>query len=104
MRPIPEALLHGSAATRFPLGEVLATARALDALREADLTLDEVLARHQAGEWGDVSAAQRQVNEEGTAGDGNLVTVVALLDGQQLTIFTRGDRTHTLVHVAPRRS
>lgn len=87
---------------RLPLGEVLATARVAEALEAAGASLDAYLARHQEGDWGDVSAMQRQLNEEGFDGQGNVTSVYALPDGQRLTIFTRGDRLHTLVHLAPR--
>jgi hypothetical protein len=84
------------------LGEVLATPRALEALTAAGRTLEELLERHLAGDWGDISGAQRRVNDAGIAAFSNLASAYLLPDGQRITIFTRGDRTHTLVHLAPR--
>jgi hypothetical protein len=92
---------RGRKPIRFPLGEVLATPRALEALTAAGLTLDEMLDRHRAGDWGDISAAQRRVNDSGVASFCHLASAYLLPDGQRLTVFTRGDRTHTLVHLAP---
>lgn len=93
---------RGGKPSRFPLGEVLATPRALEALAAVGCTLEEMLDRHRTGDWGDISPAQRRVNDEGIASFSNLASAYPLPDGQRLTIFTRGDRTHTLVHLAPR--
>ncbi len=99
--PLKTAKPRGRKPARFPLGEVLATPRALEALNAARITLDELLDRHLAGDWGDISPAQRRVNDAGISAFCNLASAYVLPDGQRLTIFTRGDRTHTLVHLAP---
>ncbi len=87
--------------TRFQLGQVVATPRALETLEAAGQTLDEVLSRHQSGDWGDASPPQRELNDQGVSSERNLISTYTLATGDRLTVFTRGDRTHTLVHLAP---
>jgi hypothetical protein len=73
----------------------------LATLEAAGQTLGEILSRHQVGDWGDIPSAQRELNELGISGDRNLISTYALSTGERLTVFTRGDRMHTLVHLAP---
>ena len=80
----------------------MATPRAIEAVGGLGCSLDELLDRHAGGDWGDVSPAQRRLNDAGIDADCNLSSAYLLPDGQRVTIFTRGDRTHTLVHLAPR--
>ena len=47
---------------RFPLGRVVATPGALDALAAAGRTPAEFLDRHAAGDWGDLGDADRREN------------------------------------------
>ncbi len=46
----------------FPLGQVVATPGALDALAGAGCTPAEFLARHAAGDWGDLGDEDRREN------------------------------------------
>jgi hypothetical protein len=45
---------------RFPLGRIVGTPGAIDALERAGQVPQEFLARHHAGDWGDVGAADRK--------------------------------------------
>ncbi len=47
----------------FELGRVVATPGALAALEEADQRPEEFLARHVAGDWGEVSEEDKQEND-----------------------------------------
>ena len=85
----------------FQLGEVIVTPRASQALAESDQSLDELLARHRSGDWGDVSAAERRLNDEGVAKRFNLVSNYRTRCGDRLTVVTRADRGSTFVHLAP---
>ncbi len=49
---------------RFQLGRVVATPGALKALEEGGLGALPLLARHQSGDWGQVSAEDWQANED----------------------------------------
>lgn len=85
----------------FQLGEVIVTPRAMQALAESALSLEDLLARHQSGDWGDISAAERRLNDEGVAQRFNLVSTYRTRHGDRLTVVTRADRGSTFVHLAP---
>ena len=64
---------------RFPLGQVVATPGALEALDKCGQSPSEFLDRHILGDWGDVSEDDKQANE------------VALVDGSRmLSAYTTG--------------
>jgi hypothetical protein len=48
----------------FPLGEVSTTRAAFDRLRALGLDPSDLIARHQAGDWGDIDDADVAMNEE----------------------------------------
>ena len=84
----------------FQLGEVIVTPRARQVLDDSALSLDDLLARHQSGDWGEVSAAERRLNDEGIAKRFNLVSNYGTRRGDRLTVVTRADRGSTFVHLA----
>jgi len=86
---------------RFEIGEVVVTSRAEMALRAWGLPLDSLLARHQAGDWGDVSELERQCNDEGILRRYNLVSHFRTPSGELIMITTRADRSYTMVHLGP---
>jgi hypothetical protein len=57
---------------KFQLGRLLATPGALEAIEASGLTAADFLARHAAGDWGDVDAEDAAANE------------AALLDGSRI--------------------
>lgn len=57
---------------KFPLGQILATPGALDALAEAGQTPLDFLIRHAACDWGELSDDDKKLNE------------VALVDGSRI--------------------
>lgn len=57
---------------KFQLGRLLATPGALEAIEVSGQTAADFLARHAAGDWGDVDAEDAAANE------------AALLDGSRL--------------------
>ncbi len=48
---------------KFPLGQVVATPGALEALSESNQSPSEFLARHHSGDWGDVCEEDRELND-----------------------------------------
>ncbi|MGD9646864.1 MAG: hypothetical protein AB7U73_14205 [Pirellulales bacterium] len=86
---------------KFQLGEVLVTPRASQVLAANSQSLDELLARHQSGDWGDVSAAERRLNDEGVVKRFNLVSNYRTPGGERVMVITRADRESTFVHLAP---
>jgi hypothetical protein len=90
---------QGVAPMKFPLGEVYVTPRAHEVLNACGRRPEELLARHQAGDWGDVSPEERQLNEEALHQSISLISNYNVETGHRLTVFTRADRTCTFVHV-----
>jgi hypothetical protein len=85
---------------QFEVGEIIVTPAANDALATNGLTLDDLLARHQAGDWGDVSAQIREVNQRGLVERFNLHSTYRMPDGRRVIVVTNRDRTTTMVHLA----
>lgn len=86
---------------KFALGQVVITSSAHQVLDECGRRPEEILARHQAGDWGDVSPRERQINDEGLRRNLSIISNYALGAGQKLTVFTKADRSCTFVHLAP---
>jgi hypothetical protein len=57
---------------KFPLGQILATPGAIEALQQSDQLPGEFLARHVAGDWGEVCADDKALNDESLI-DGNRI-------------------------------
>ena len=60
------------------------------------------LARHAAGDWGDVSDQLREVNERGLREQFNLQSSYELPDCRRLVVVTNRERTTTTVHLDAR--
>ena len=82
---------------RFPLGQLLTTPAALDALRDAGLTPLALLARHAAGDWGDLDPEDGQLNERALRGGGRLFSAYGFTAGSKVWIITEADRAATTV-------
>ena len=96
---IPRRSDHTPAARepRFSLGQVVATPGALDALQRAHQTPLEFLARHSAGDWGDLVAEDLQENARALHGGGRLFSAYNLQDGTRIWVITEWDRSVTTV-------
>ena len=81
---------------RFPLGQLLTTPAALDALRDAGLTPLALLARHAAGDWGDLGPEDSHLNERALRGGGRLFSAYDFA-GSKVWIITEADRAATTV-------
>ena len=84
---------------RFELGEIVVTPAASAALAASGQRLEDLLDRHQRGDWGDVSPQVREVNERGVAAQYNLQSTYPLADGRRLVVVTTRDRSATMVHL-----
>jgi len=79
----------------FDLGQIVATPGALAALAEAHQTPEEFLARHQRGDWGEVSQEDYQENELSAERGFRLLSVYRTAKGVQLWVITEADRSAT---------
>jgi hypothetical protein len=74
--------------TKFSLGQLAATPGALQALKESGQTPDFVLARHAAGDWGEVDQDDWRRNDEALADGGRILSAHRTLKGKRLWIIT----------------
>ena len=87
---------------QFDLGRVVVTPKASEVLEAGGLKLEDLLARHRSGDWGDVSDETAEINEQAVQKHFALVSRYATPAGERVTVFTRPDRSFTLVSVAPK--
>ncbi|NOT58306.1 MAG: hypothetical protein HOP18_27190 [Deltaproteobacteria bacterium] len=80
---------------RFPLGHVVATPGALAALDASGQSPHELLARHVAGDWGDVSEADWQENERSLRAGFRVLSAYTTNQGTTLWVITEADRSVT---------
>jgi hypothetical protein len=78
---------------RFALGRVFATPRALAVLAVAGRMPNEYLARHQAGDWGDLTAEDAQENELALQAGYRLLSAYDLGNGMRIWLITESDRS-----------
>jgi hypothetical protein len=80
---------------RFPLGQIVATPGALDALAEAGERPATLLKRHLNGDWGEVDEHDRHENDRSLADGCRLLSAYTLATGMKLWIITEADRSST---------
>ncbi|MCH8922255.1 MAG: hypothetical protein IIA67_03780 [Planctomycetes bacterium] len=85
----------------FELGKLVVTPNAAEVMANSGSSSDEVLARHAQGDWGEVSEQEREINERGLSEQFNLVSNYRMSDGQFITVFTKADRSMTMIHLRP---
>jgi hypothetical protein len=90
-----------NAVRRFDTGTIVVTPRAEAVLSQAGQSLQEFLRRHAEGDWTELNADQRALNEEGVRQGFNVVSHYRLAQGKRLMLVTLGDRSCTMIHVAP---
>jgi hypothetical protein len=79
----------------FPLGRVVATPGALEALAQASQSPWEFLARHARGDWGDVSEGDCQANDQALKDGSRLLSAYQTKTGTRLWVVTEADRSST---------
>ena len=79
----------------FALGQVVATPGALKALKASGELLLDYLARHLAGDWGDVDAEDAQENEISLNHGWRLLSAYTLKSGTKIWVITEADRSST---------
>ena len=80
---------------KFPLGRLLTTPGALQALEESGQSPGFFLAKHQAGDWGEVDADDRRANDEALVDGSRLLSAYTTLLGVKIWIITEADRSST---------
>lgn len=80
---------------KFSLGQTVSTRNALDTLHPEDVLAS--IARHHAGDWGELCEEDRQANEQALAHGGRLFSVYHDRNGAKFYIITECDRSATTV-------
>jgi hypothetical protein len=81
----------------FQLGQVVATPAALETLTAAGVDPLELLSRHDAGDWGDLSDEDRKANEVALTMGERLLSSYKLENGEKVWIITEWDRSYTTI-------
>ena len=81
----------------FPLGAVVATPGALEALETAGHSPAEFLSRHAAGDWGEVGSEDRRANDEAVVNGERVLSVYRMKTGEKIWIITEADRSATTI-------
>ncbi len=78
---------------RFPLGQIVATPGALDAMEAAGQNPMELFQRHARGDWGEVCAEDAQENELSVSDGYRVMSVYTLTSGTKVWVITEADRS-----------
>ncbi len=85
------------ATARFPLGRTVATPGAIEALVRAGETPLPYLARHVAGDWGDVDQDDKAENESALKDGLRILSAYRLADNTRIWVITEADRSVTTI-------
>jgi len=88
-------VFNNVAEQKFELGLIVATPGALHALEASSEEFWKFLFRHAAGDWGELSDADRAENEFSLANGLRLLSCYTLRNGAQLWIITEADQSST---------
>ena len=80
---------------KFPLGQIVATPGALQALQRARQSPLDLLTRHVHGDWGEVCEEDRQENELALRQGFRLLSVYTTKAGDKLWVISEADRSVT---------
>ena len=89
--------LIATSRARFPLGRMLATPGALQALTDAGETGLPYLARHQGGDWGEIDEQDKAENELSVSRRLRIMSAYHLSTGEKIWIITEADRSATTI-------
>lgn len=79
----------------FPLGQIVATPGALEALEHAAINAADLIRRHQSGDWGNVPPEDAEENNKSVANGWRILSSYAISDDQNIWIITEADRSVT---------
>jgi len=79
----------------FPLGQVVATPGALEALEHSAINAADLLKRHLSGDWGNVPPEDAEENLRSIENGWRILSSYPINDDQNLWIITEADRSVT---------
>ena len=80
---------------KFPLGKIVSTPGALEALNDSGQTPFEFLSRHLAGDWGVVDDEDKQANDDALIHGERLLSAYLTSKGIKIWVITEADRSST---------
>jgi hypothetical protein len=83
----------------FALGRLYATPGAIRALTSAGTDPVEYIARHLAGDWGDLDADDSALNDRALQLGERIISVYRLANGEKIWIVTEADRSATTIRL-----
>ena len=78
---------------KFPLGHIVATPGALEALADSGQTPDFFLEKHVQGDWGEVCSEDKRLNDEALINGDRLLSAYRTLKNIRLWLITEADRS-----------
>ena len=81
----------------FPLGQVVGTPGALEALERANQRPLDVLSRHVIGDWGDLEEEDKSENDFSVKRDLRILSAYNLPTGVKVWVITEADRSATTI-------
>jgi hypothetical protein len=81
----------------FPMGQIVATPGALEALGKSGQSPMDFLGRHQDGDWGECDVEDRLANDEAVNQGDRVFSVYRTVKGEKLWVITEADRTSTCI-------
>lgn len=82
---------------KFKLGSVVATRGVMEHVDNDAGIIFPYLAMHASGEWGEICASDKEVNEDALKNGMRLMSVYSLSDEKKIWIITEWDRSVTTV-------
>ena len=82
---------------RFPLGQIVATPGAIEALQQSGQSAAEFISRHVRGDWGEVCDEDKGLNEQSLVDGSRILSAYTTSKGTKLWVITEADRSSTCV-------
>ena len=79
----------------FPLGQIVATPGALEALDRYAINALDLIQRHQSGDWGNVPPSDAEENMRSVENGWRILSSYPINDDLNLWIITEADRSVT---------
>jgi len=87
----------GRPAVQLRLGQLVATPAAIEAMARAGQSPAPLLARHRAGDWGEVDADDAAANDRAARECERVLSAFTLKCGARVWIITEADRSATTI-------
>lgn len=81
----------------FKLGRVVMTPGAAEVLEASDQSPWCFLIRHIAGDWGDLDAEDKQLNDEAIQDGSRILSAYTTANGSKLWVITEANRSSTAI-------